>query len=111
MAKQFAIDCPQCRHEVDFDLCDIPELDRHFHLSIDQADAYASDAKDREYQDYIDPVYLTGGERTLWELAAAIRRGDVAEAELHLDRLADEIGLPAVEEVQQGRFSNRARAA
>lgn len=59
----------------------------------------------------IEPSDLTGGDRPLWELAAAIRRRDWAEAEIHLDRIAEIVGPAAVEEVQQGRFGPRARGA
>lgn len=52
---------------------------------------------------------MIGDTRRLFELSAAIRRGDQAEAELLLDRIAEEIGARAVEQVQQARFSNLAR--
>lgn len=53
---------------------------------------------------------LVDGERTLRSLAAAIRRGDRDDAEFILDRIAETLGVEAIEQVQQGRFSPEARA-
>lgn len=60
-------------------------------------------AKDDGIEDF-------GGERGLFELAAAVRRGDRSEAELWLDRIAEELGGWATEEVQLGRYSPQASA-
>lgn len=46
--------------------------------------------------------------RLFHELSAAIRRGDRVEAELLLDRLAEEVGPEYTESVQLGRFSRLA---
>lgn len=47
---------------------------------------------------------------TVYDLSAAIRRGDRTEAELLLDRLAGD-DVEVTEWVQQGRFSRKAQTA
>jgi hypothetical protein len=57
---------------------------------------------------------LCGGDELLRELAAAVDRGDCAEANLLLDKIADRLGPVAQEAVAAGRFMRRpgpARAA
>ena len=63
-----------------------------------------------EDEDYFMPAFMNDAERPLQQLAAAIRRGDAQDAELWLDRIADDLGIEAEEQVQQGRYSSRARA-
>lgn len=112
---EFKVTCKCCDAKFDLRSHEIDGLADH----IDQLENNAfHDGKDEgrdettsRFAGYFDPDDLTSGHRPLWELAAAIRRGDIAEAEHQLDRVAEEIGLKAIEQVQQGRFSLRAKAA
>lgn len=106
---------------VTFDIEDVPGLKAYIEGERESAreDAYAageSEGREQgrneatdEFEDYTDLSHIVDGGRDLYELAAAIRRGDRAEAELMLDRIAEEMGARAVEQVQQARFSNRSR--
>ncbi|WP_394658452.1 hypothetical protein [uncultured Novosphingobium sp.] len=106
MAKQpFSILCTSCKNEVGFDIDDVDGLDT---VIDDERNEAAVAARD-EFKDFVDLGDLTGGRRPLWEMSAALRRGDIGEAEYWLDRIAEEIGARAIEDVQQARFSIRAR--
>ena len=107
MPVQFVTTCEKCEAEVPLYLDEIEGLPRH----IENERSEERRAAEREFDGFVDAGALTDGDRPLWELAAAIRRGDRFEAELQLDRIAEELGVDAVEQVQQGRFSPRARTA
>ncbi|MGE4340150.1 MAG: hypothetical protein AB7E55_29985 [Pigmentiphaga sp.] len=107
----FNIRCGACGEPVSFNVEEVPELSGH--IVTQEANAFA-EGKDEGFAEgeaeALSSVGITGGSRPLWELAAAIRRGDRFEAELQLDRIAEEMGPRAIEDVQQGRFSLRAAA-
>jgi hypothetical protein len=112
MTEQFTIACSKCSAKMRFEVADIPALERHITDERVAADSWARDETrdevEAEFEGFVDGAELTKGSRPLQEMAVALRRGDIAEAERLLDYLADEIGDRAVEEVQQGRFSLRA---
>jgi hypothetical protein len=111
MAKQFSILCGSCRNDVGFDIQDVMQLEDHVDEIYDLAQRDTRSEVEAEFETFIDGDDLLHGSRPLQEMAIALRRGDIAEAERLLDGIADEIGPKAVEEVQQGRFSIRARRA
>lgn len=110
---QFKIKCA-CGEYVGFEIDEIPELDTHVSslrgISYDEGHEAGKDEGADEAREDI-ALDMKGGDRPLMELAIAIRRGDRAEAELQLDRIAYELGARAIEDVEQGRYSLRARAA
>lgn len=111
--EQFKIKCV-CGEYVGFEIDEIPELGKHVDglrsMSYDDGHEAGKEEGAEEAREDI-ALDMRGGERPLWELAAAIRRGDRAEAEIYLDRIAYEMGARAIEDVEQGRYSHRAKAA
>lgn len=86
---------------------DIEGLDER--ISDERSDA-VDDARDNwNYQDDVSVDSIIGGARPLHELAVAVRKQDRAEAEYWLDKLGEIIGARAKEDIDQGRFSPRAR--
>lgn len=59
----------------------------------------------------IDAGDFVAGDRPLFELAIALRTGNLAEAEHHLDMIARIIGTDAEHEVECGRSNPRAKRA
>jgi len=113
MAESFSVTC-ECGRDVAFSIADVPELDHYILEETGAAERYARREVEEEFAGFIDPEVLAEGDQDgydLFELAAAIRRGDRAEAELQLDRLSEALGPKAVERVQIGRFSPRAKGA
>lgn len=113
MTESFSVTC-ECGRDVEFRIVDVPELDEYVGEETDKAARGARREVEEEFADFIDPDVLAEGDQDgydLFELAVAIRRGDRAEAELQLDRLSEALGRKAVERVQLGRFSPRARMA
>lgn len=114
MAEQFEIQC-ECGRDVRFALGEVAGLEDHISEMEGSAAIVAGTSTRREveaeFEDYINPDIFTDFDRPLFELAIAIRRGNREEAELHLDRIAREIGGKAVEEVELARFSPRARVS
>ncbi len=113
MTKQFTIEC-ECGRTTTFDRYDVPELGEYIDDRIERAADETRAEVEREFDGFIDPSELASGDRRdfdLFELSAAIRRGDREEAELLLDRMAAAMGHAAAERVQLGRFSPRARRA
>lgn len=98
---------------IEFAINDIPGLVEHISaLEADMERMTEKETRERveaEFEGRVDISDVIDGRRILFEPSAAIRRGDRAEAEYQLDQLAEEIGVVAVEQVQQARFSNRAR--
>jgi hypothetical protein len=113
MAKTFSIMCEHCERDFEFTEDEAKGLSDH--ITTARSDAFddgVDEGKERASYDYVDVRdQLVDGKRHFWELSAALRRGDIREAELQLDMIAEKIGGQAVEDVQQGRFSYRARAA
>lgn len=109
MEKTFKIDCPKCSDCVEFRVKDISELEVYIADRASNARGEGYDEAREEYGPAEDNGVTHLPSRPLRELAAAIRRGDTAEAELQLDRLAEELGYRAVDQVQQGRFSPQAK--
>lgn len=110
MAISLSATCPKCAADIELKQADIDGLDDL--IEDERSDAVADYKDDQGIDDpRVDVDILTRGQRPLFELAIALRQGDMAEAELLLDRIAAELGDGAVEEVQQGRFSPLARAA
>lgn len=111
-AKTFTMQCSKCEHDNDFKIEEVEDLAAYIEdervSSYDEGKADAEEVDDPEQ--YIDVGVLFLAARPLWELSAAIRRGDRAEAEHQLDLIAESIGTNAVEQVQQARFSSRAKA-
>lgn len=99
MPKQYFIECDKCAHEVEFNEDDVPELSDAIAAAVTQA---KNEVK-REYEGMIDLGDLPVTAQMMKELATAIRNGDQGEAELILDRVAEEPGHS--EAVQVGRFS------
>lgn len=108
---RFTVDCRKCGDEVSFTVFDVPELDEHIQEKVSEAERAAESETEESFEEFIDPGVLVDGSRLFYELSVAIRRGDRAEAEHQLDRLAEELGVKAIEQVQQGRFSLVARRA
>lgn len=111
--EKFDIKCASCGDNVQFATSDISELEER--IAVIRSESYDSGYANGEgfgnEQGRSQTAYaVTGGERPMWELAAAIRRGDRAEAELQLDRVAEQMGDRAIEDVQQGRYSPQAKA-
>ncbi|MGX7896872.1 hypothetical protein [Tsuneonella sp. HG222] len=111
MAKMLTTTCPHCEKATSHQQSDVEGLDEL--IEDERADA-KSEALEEQDDDYVDVSQLRStysGRRYLRELAAAIRSGRTDEAEYLLDRVAEEIGGNAADEVQLGRFSPQARAA
>ena len=104
----YAIKCEKCAAEIEFEIEQVPELESA--MSANEAEAAAQERRtcESEFKDHVDADEIMAGRRLI-DLAIAIRRGDRAEAEHQLDRIADMLGVKATEHVQQGRFSARAR--
>lgn len=109
--RQFNMECPKCGKDFAFATAEVDDLDDH--ISDLRAESYDEGAEDLKFSDWqADRSHvpaLVDGPRPLWELAAAIQRGDLAEATHQLDRVAEILGDVATEHVQQARFSYRAR--
>lgn len=103
----YFIECPHCETDVYFNTADIDGLDEW--IAGERRDAGRE--TELQFEGMIDPDDHPIQPRTIHDLAAAIRRGDMAEAELLLDRVADELGLECANAAQVGRYSSLARAA
>jgi hypothetical protein len=107
MGKVFSIDCKACGKAVAFEPDCVEGLsdwiDREVNDRTD--DGFGGEFDDDDGDDEQPSLALVGGERLFYDLAAAVRRGDRAEAELLLDRMAEGWGTAAQELVQQGRYS------
>ncbi|HQS70676.1 MAG: hypothetical protein B7Y36_18820 [Novosphingobium sp. 28-62-57] len=98
---EYDITCKHCNHDFTFRISDVPGLDDD--IADDEQDACDAEA-DRtrlEFVGYIDPDELTG-QRLFLDIAAALRRRDVGEAAIALERLATEMGWHACDEVNRG---------
>lgn len=97
----YDITCKHCHKEFSFRVHDVPLLDE----DIQDDEEYACDAEaDRvrsEFNGHIDPDELRG-QRLLLDIAAAMRRRDIEEAAIALERLAAELGWNACDEVSLG---------
>lgn len=115
MADKFTIECPNCRTDRQFAIDDVPQLQGYVEGMLDAARAEGGDDARAAIWgcDCPDLSSLTGamGARILRGLAAAVRRGDVAEARIQLDLLAGELGGEAAHEIELGWFSPEARCA
>lgn len=109
MEKAYEINCTKCSHRIGFKVEDVEQLagDIADRVSTGRGEGYDEAREEYGPAEDNDVTWLTS--RPLWELAAVIRRGDTAEAELQLDRVAEELGYRAVDQVQQGRFSPQAK--
>ena len=109
--KPFAIDCHHCGSENRLDIDDVSGL--HDHIS-DQEDAAREEGRDEVRDEYANPELveadlLIADARPLHELAIAIEAGSRNDQRHWLDRIAASLGDAATEQVQQGRYSPRAR--
>jgi hypothetical protein len=109
MIHKFTVKCAGCGDNVEFVAGDVPDL--RAHIRDERSDGY-NEGKVDGYEDGArEALKLFGLQRPMLELSAAIRRGDRAEAEIWIDRIADEMGAEAYEDVQQGRFGFLGKAA
>lgn len=106
MAKEFFVECPKCGADVDFNIQDIDDLEDHIANEVDDAKREA----EKQFEGMIDPADFCGDVRVFRELAAAIVQGDRDEAEYLLDKIADEIGSDAINQVSLGRFGHRVQS-
>lgn len=97
-----ALTCPDCGHQYEISERDCPALADYVEDAIDDAVTDAKSELRIEYEGTTPDFDID--ERLLGDLACAIRAGDRAEAELLLDRLAEEVGGRAQHEVEVGRF-------
>lgn len=107
MTKQFTIQCPACRHDHKFTAEGVPKLSDYIAQREDAARAEGREEMCDFEGDWHDVSSLTHplGTRVLRELAAAVKRGDRAEARQQLDRLAEALGGNAAHEIELGWFS------
>lgn len=110
MVKMFEVKCKACGEARDYAVGDIAGMAGYI-------EDVAEDARDeaeewpREFDEAPEVGFVRRGGETFFELAAALRRGDIAEAELLLDRVAEGFGEQASTQVQLGRYSRQAQAA
>lgn len=107
MAKSYSVMCEHCEKDVSFEISEIPELDAH----IDLVTANVRSEVECEFEGFVDPAEMVRDDRTLPDLAIAIRRADATEAKILLDKIAGELGSGAEEAVERGWFSAQARQA
>jgi len=111
MARKYQVRC-ECGRDVEFSMVDVPALADEIRRKVEEAHAEGHDEGEESAAESAaaDTLHLLNGRgRRLFELAAAIRRGDRQEAEIHLDRISEELGPKAQEMVQQGRYSLKAK--
>jgi len=106
MGKVFSVECKSCGVSIGFEDDDIVGLESYIESEVEDRSDSGPDDDDEQ-----PSLASVGGARLFYELAVAVRRGDRAEAELLLDRMAEGWGLAAQELVQQGRYSPAARRA
>lgn len=111
MEKSFIVTCTKCRATFDAEGGQIEGLEAY--IAECESDA-RSDAEDYEMADPWCSVEgplvsdFTRGERPLFDLALALKGGDVAAANAALDRMADILGVEAQELVASARASRMA---
>jgi len=95
--------CPQCKCEFEVDEVENVSLRDAIEDAVDEAVDQEQNKADSSFyaaEEPLDPATC----RLLGDLACAVRVGDRGEAELLLDRIAEEIGGLAQHEVSVGRF-------
>ena len=97
-----------CGKEVTVSRHTMPEMAADWDEAVSEAGSEAAIETQAEFDDWFDPDAFGGD--VLTELAAALRRHDIAEAELLLDQISNELGPRAQEAVANGRYSMRAVA-
>lgn len=107
----YGLTCKHCGEEVEFEVQEIEGLSRDIESECDEAARIAERETEGQFAGMIDPDDHPIQPRTMHDLAAAIRRGDVAEAEILLSRVADDLGEAHRNAIQIGRFSLQARRA
>ena len=100
MAKEFSIECP-CGKEVEFNTVDINGLDDHV---ADQC-FNASEETKSEFVGMVDPSDLPIQPRMIHDLSQAIAVGNMIEARILCDRIAEELGLEHQHACEVGRFA------
>lgn len=107
--ESYTIECEHCGKQTDFTIAEVPGLSRDIDEEIEEACRVERRETEAQFDGMIDPADHPIHARTMHELAAAIRRGDKAEAELLLERVASDLGAEHVNAVQVARFSREAR--
>lgn len=97
----YDITCKHCNHDFTFRVSDVPELDEDIEDDQEAACEEEAERTRREFVGHIDPDELTG-QRLFLDIAAALRRRDLDEAAIALERLATEMGWGACDEVNRG---------
>ena len=103
--ETYSLECPDCKREIEFTVKDIDGLASDIEDAVEDACKTERRDAEREYEGMVDPDDLPILPQTMKELAAAIRRGDMPEAELLLDRVADDLGSEHTNAVQIGRYT------
>ena len=106
----YTIECEHCGKDNEFAIKEVPGLAKDIEEEVDEASACATRDTEAQFAGMIDPADHPIHARTIFELAAAIRRGDKVEAELLLDRVAADLGREHANAVQVARFSREARS-
>lgn len=110
MTKEFSVECKLCKGSTTFSVSDVEALVSYIEGECKTAhdEGYDEGSDERDETCEVGDV-VQAPSRPLWQLAAALRRRDLAEAEQHLDEVARLLSEQATEQVQQGRFSYAAK--
>lgn len=103
--EKYELLCSHCAKETSFCTADVDGLAGDIEAEVDAAETDARRDTEREFEGMVDPGDLPVTPQIMKELAAAICGGNRIDAELLLDRIAEDLGYEHVNAVQIGRFT------
>lgn len=95
--------CPHC--EAEFTVNEVDGLAYDIDAEVDNAATSERREVEREFEGMVDPADLPVSPRSIYELAAAIRRGDATEGRRLLRIVAYDLGIEHHNAFELGWFS------